>query len=61
MLLLMMDVEENGAQVGNIDKEIFPLAVVVVDDKPRTTKNQLLQKRSLVGTKVSKNYLMMSR
>jgi hypothetical protein len=25
-----MDVEENGAQVGNIDKENFPLAMVVI-------------------------------
>ncbi len=37
-LLQTMDVEENGAQVGNIDKENFPLAMVVMDDKPRTTK-----------------------
>jgi hypothetical protein len=37
-LLQMMDVEENGAQVGNIDKENIPLAMVVMDDKPRTTR-----------------------
>jgi hypothetical protein len=37
-LLQMMDVEENSAQVGNIDKENIPLATVVMDDKPRTTK-----------------------
>jgi hypothetical protein len=37
-LLQMIDVEENGAQVGNIDKENFPLATVVMDDKSCTTK-----------------------
>jgi hypothetical protein len=33
-----MDVEENSAQVGNIDKENIPLATVVMDDKPCTTR-----------------------
>ncbi len=37
-LLQTMDVEENGAQVDNIDKENIPLATVVMDDKPRTTR-----------------------
>jgi hypothetical protein len=37
-LLQRMDVEENGAQVGNIGKENFSLATVVMDDKPCTTK-----------------------
>ncbi len=37
-LLQMVDVEENGAQVGNIDKENIPLAMVVMDDKPRITR-----------------------
>jgi hypothetical protein len=31
-LLQMMDVEEDGAQVGNIDEENIPLATVVMDD-----------------------------
>ncbi len=35
-LLQTMDVEENGAQVGNIHRENFPLATVVMDDKPPT-------------------------
>ncbi len=34
----IMDVEENGAQVGNIDKEHIPLATVVMDDKPSTAR-----------------------
>jgi hypothetical protein len=33
-----MDVEENGAQVGNFDKENIPLATVVMDDKPSATR-----------------------
>jgi hypothetical protein len=33
-----MDVEENGAQVGNLDEENIPLATVVMGDKPSTTK-----------------------
>ncbi len=37
-LLQMMDVKENSAQVGNIDKENIPLATVVMDDKPSTTR-----------------------
>ncbi len=37
-LLQTMDVEENGAQVGNFDKENIPLATVVIDDKPSTTR-----------------------
>ena len=37
-LLQTMEVEENGAQVGNIDKENFLLATVVMDHEPRTTK-----------------------
>jgi hypothetical protein len=37
-LLQIMEVEENGAQVGNIDKENFLLATVVMDHEPRTTK-----------------------
>jgi hypothetical protein len=37
-LLQMMDVEENGAQVGNFDKENISLATVVMDDKPSTTR-----------------------
>jgi hypothetical protein len=37
-ILQTMDVEENGAQVGNIDKENFPLAMVVMDEEPHTTK-----------------------
>ncbi len=31
-LLQIMDVEENGAQVGNFDKENIPLATVVMGD-----------------------------
>jgi hypothetical protein len=38
-ILQMMDEEENGAQVGNINKENFPLALVVMGEEPRTTKN----------------------
>jgi hypothetical protein len=34
----MMDVEENGAQVGNFDEENIPLTMVVMDDKPSTTR-----------------------
>ncbi len=30
--------EEKGAQVGNIGEENIPLATVVMDDKPCTTK-----------------------
>ena len=56
-----MDGEENGAQVGNIDTENFQLVTVVMDDKPALLKSGHLQKRSLVGTKVSTNYLMMCR
>jgi hypothetical protein len=41
-LLQTMEVEENGAQVGNIDKENFPLVSVVMDDESRTTKNSTL-------------------
>ncbi len=37
-LLETMDGEENGAQVGNFDKEFIPLATVVMDDKPCTTR-----------------------
>jgi hypothetical protein len=37
-LLQMIDVEENGAQVDNFDKENVPLAMVVMDDKPSTTR-----------------------
>jgi hypothetical protein len=37
-ILQLMDEEENGAQVGNIDEENFPLAMVVMDEEPRTTK-----------------------
>jgi hypothetical protein len=37
-LLQTMDVEENGAQVGNFDKENIPLVTVVMDDKPSTTR-----------------------
>jgi hypothetical protein len=37
-LLQMMGVEESCAQVGNIDKDNFPLATVVMDHEPRTTK-----------------------
>ena len=37
-LLQTMDVEENGAQVGNFDEENIPLAMVVMDDKPSTTR-----------------------
>jgi hypothetical protein len=37
-LLQTKDVEENGAQVGNIDKENVLLAMVVKDDKPCTTR-----------------------
>ncbi len=37
-LLQTMEVEENGAQVGNFDKENIPLATVVMDDKPSTTR-----------------------
>jgi hypothetical protein len=33
-----MDVEENGAQVGNFDGENIPLGTVVMDDKPSTTR-----------------------
>jgi hypothetical protein len=41
-LLQTMDVEENSAQEGNIDKENFPHAMVVMDDKPRTAKKSTL-------------------
>ena len=37
-LLQMMDVEQNGAQVGNFDKENIPRATVVMDDEPSTTR-----------------------
>jgi hypothetical protein len=37
-LLQMMYVEKNGAQVGKIDEENIPLATVVMDDKPSTTR-----------------------
>jgi hypothetical protein len=37
-LLQTMDIEENGAQGGNFDKENIPLATVVMDDKPSTTR-----------------------
>jgi hypothetical protein len=37
-LLQMMDVEENGAQVGNFDEENIPLETVVMDDEPSTTR-----------------------
>ncbi len=37
-ILQTMDEEENGAQVGNIDEENFPLAAVVMDEKPCTAK-----------------------
>jgi hypothetical protein len=37
-LLQTLDVEENSAQVGNIDKENISLATVVMDDKPGTTR-----------------------
>jgi hypothetical protein len=37
-ILQTMDEEENSAQVGNIDKENFPLATVVMDEEPHTTK-----------------------
>ncbi len=37
-LLQTMDVEENSAQVGNFDKENIPLATVVMDDEPSTTR-----------------------
>ncbi len=37
-ILQTMDEEENGAQVGNSDKENVLLARVVMDDEPRTTK-----------------------
>ncbi len=37
-ILQMMDEEENGAQVGNIDEENLPLAMVVINEEPRTTK-----------------------
>ncbi len=37
-LLQTVDVGENGAQVGNFDKENIPLATVVMDDEPSTTR-----------------------
>ncbi len=37
-ILQTMDEEENGAQVGNIGKENLPLAMVVMDEEPHTTK-----------------------
>ncbi len=37
-LLQTMDVEENGAQVGNFDKENIPLATVVMDDELSITR-----------------------
>ena len=37
-LLQTMDVEENSAQVGNIDKENIPFATVIMDDEPSTTR-----------------------
>jgi hypothetical protein len=37
-LLQTINVDENGAQVGNFDEENIPLATVVMDDKPSTTR-----------------------
>jgi hypothetical protein len=37
-LLRTMNVEKTVAQVGNIDEEYIPLATVVMDDEPRTTR-----------------------
>jgi hypothetical protein len=54
-MLQIMDVEENGAQVGNIDKEDIPLAMVVMDDKPRSTrKSNPLEEISHWHTSVNK-------
>jgi hypothetical protein len=44
-----------------MEEENFPLATVVMDHEPPTPKSQLLWKISLVGKKVSTNYVMMSR